>query len=132
MLSEQRQIVSILRDAEHLTPSFEFVCPARIDIGRLLLLSEGSPTLEARLTLTQVRGEASVVKEYVCPMPTSYQNFLVIDIPDVEVLAGDRFDFSVNDPEASCVFVIEAFADSYLIPAPVEVVPEPQEEVAEA
>ena len=126
MSSESRQIVSVSRDAENPTPSFTFIHPARIDKGWMILFSEGSPTLEAKWTLTQVRpidkdgNTEMTVTEYVCAMPDSYQNFEVIDVPDVEVQAGDRFDFSVNEPAASCVFVIECYAHACLVPAPVE------------
>jgi hypothetical protein len=135
MWSETRQIISIYRDEAAPAPSFAFLAPARIDQGRMLLLSEGSPSLEAKWTLTQVRpvgkdGETETfVSEYVCAMPDSHQNFLVIDVPDVEVQAGDRFDFSVNEPAASCVFVIECYASEYLI---AQAQPEPEPEPVDA
>ena len=70
------------------------------------------------------------VTEYVCAMPDSYQNFEVIDVPDVEVKAGDKFAFSVNDPECVCHFVLDCWAAASLWPAPEpEVPPEPQEDM---
>jgi hypothetical protein len=132
MSSEFRQIVSVSRDAENPTPSFTFIHPARIDKGWMMLFSEGSASLEAKWTLT--KGQA-VVAEYVCAMPDSYQNFPVLDVPDVFVQAGDRFDFSVNDPACICHFAIEAYAVAALVPEPEpepEPVPEGEEAPAEA
>ena len=139
MLSETRQFVSIQLDAENPAPSFKFITPARIDIGRMLLLSEGTPTLEAKWRLTQVRpidkdgNTETTVTEYVCAMPDSYQNFEVIDVPDVEVQAGDRFDFSANE-DCACIFVLECFASDWLAPPVIEepARPEEAETIAEA
>jgi len=136
-MSLERSVVIIRRDAEHPAPSFTFIANARIDVGYMHLYTEGSPTLEAKWSLVQTRRsgkdgeiEETTVTEYVCPMPDSYQNFSVIDVPDVEVQTGDRFDFSVNDPECICEFVLDAYADGPLMlpePAP-EPEPEPSEE----
>ena len=95
-MSSERYIVSVKRDAETQEPTFEFLADARIDKGYMHLFTEGSPTLEATWKLTAKSG---AVSEYKCFMPDSYQNFEVIDVPDVEVKAGDKFAFSVNDPE---------------------------------
>lgn len=126
MSHEMRQIVTVHRDAETPTPSFVFLHPARIDKGWMMLFSEGSATLEAKWTLTQVRGAKddepgeTTVTDFVCAMPDSYQNFPVLDVPDVFVQAGDRFDFSVNDDACVCAFAIEAYAHDWLVPAPVQ------------
>jgi hypothetical protein len=124
MSSEYRQIVTIRRDAESPAPSLTFVCDARIDKGWMILLSEGSPALEAKWKLTQMRDGSAQVSEYVCAMPTSYQNFPVLDVPDVEVQAGDTFEFSVNDADCVCAFALEAYATA-------AIVPEPEPEVSE-
>lgn len=126
MSHEMRQIVTVTRDAENLTPSFTFLHAARIDKGWMLLFTEGSAALEAKWTLVQERDGQTTTTEYVCAMPDSYQNFPVLDVPDVFVQAGDRFDFSVNDDACVCAFAIEAYAHDWLVPAPVE--PEPVEE----
>mgnify|MGYP003341813439 CR=1 FL=1 len=126
-MSSERYIVSVKRDAETQEPTFEFLADARIDKGYMHLFTEGSPTLEATWKLTAKSG---AVSEYKCFMPDSYQNFEVIDVPDVEVKAGDKFAFSVNDPECVCHFVLDCWASASLWPAPEPEVPsEPQEDM---
>lgn len=116
MSHDPRQIVTVSRDAENLTPSFTFLHEARIDKGWVMLFTEGSPGLEAKWVLTQGKDGQTITTEYLCAMTDSYQNFQV-QVSNLDVVPGDRFDFSVNDNNCVCHFVLEACAHEWLVPS---------------
>lgn len=112
MSHEVKQIITVHRNEKTQSPVFTFKYPARIDTGRVILFTEGSDTLKATLTIQAPGNDTSSVYEVF--MPDSYQNFTLLDIPDVEVAEGTTIEFGVTEENTTCTFELVCYAHDWL------------------
>lgn len=106
------QTIYVTLDSENPAPQLVLDFDGIIVDAKIILFTEGSPTLSATTTL--LYEQTQTTRNFVCFMPDSYQSYTIPDLENIEVQSGDIFSFSVNEPSCVCQFALDCYIPGVL------------------